>query len=400
MKIKQVELVGIGSSGALLRVSGTAPRRKGVGGRRPQLIVTGADAIAAVFEALPAPPDERGVLRAAYSVPATAVGEGATFALRLQDGAQARLPAPIRGASLPGPPAPPAVPAAPASEPAPVRDPGYEDRMRADAAEQRAAEAEARALAAERRTAEAETRAFAAEQRAAEAETRAAAAEQHTAAIETQIEQRVADGRAHARAEADARAAEAAASLRQRLTDLEESDRRREAEARSLSLEVESLRASRASRERELRDALDSVRKMTFERDELTRQAEAFDGVATKARERAAQAEAAYAQSSSRLQELEIWRGELERRLADTTTELGAARTRIREDESELAAIRDELLRVRAGAPPAPLQQSNGPSSAAARVDLQQLAYRAETEADARAQSELEQLAQQPPRQP
>ncbi|MHB1570468.1 MAG: hypothetical protein ACYC0H_14885, partial [Solirubrobacteraceae bacterium] len=158
MKIKQVELVGIGASGALLRVSGSAPRRKGAGARRPELVVTGADGAESVFQALPAPSDDRGVLRAAYSVPATALGEGTRFVLRLEDGAQAQLPTPTRGASLPGPPAPPApaVPQPPAA--AAPSDPESMQRARADAAEQRAAIAEARALAAEQQTAAAEAR--------------------------------------------------------------------------------------------------------------------------------------------------------------------------------------------------------------------------------------------------
>ncbi len=378
VKIKHVELVRVDMHTALLRVDGAAPRRRPAGDGRPALVVTGADGIERLFKALPAPPDRRGVLRSAYSVPSDAVTGEVALALRTGDGFEVRLPAPVPGASLPG---------ARLSGQAPL--PGSSDSSDVSGTDLARAAAEARALAAERRTAEAEARAFAAEQHAAEAESRAAAAERHAATIAAEIEQRVAEGRAQARAEADARAAEAAASLRQRLADLEESDRRHEAEARSLALEVESLRASRAQRERELRDALDSVRKMTFERDELTRQAEAFDGVATKARERAAQAETAYAQANARLQELEIWRGELERRLAATTTELGAARTRIREDELELAAIRDELLRARSGAP-AP---AGAPVAGAASADLDQLARLAEAEAEERARQELSELA-------
>ncbi|HZE05206.1 MAG TPA: hypothetical protein VE127_08285, partial [Solirubrobacteraceae bacterium] len=41
--------------------------------------------------------------------------------------------------------------------------------------------------------------------------------------------------------------------------------------------------------------------------------------------------------------ELEVWRGELERRLAATTTELGAAATRLRENEQELGRLREAL---------------------------------------------------------
>ena len=79
---------------------------------------------------------------------------------------------------------------------------------------------------------------------------------------------------------------------------------------------------------------------MTFERDEFSRQAAAFDGVAVKARERAVQAEAANEKATAALHELQIWRGELERRLAETTSELGAARAARETDERELMRLR------------------------------------------------------------
>lgn len=115
-----------------------------------------------------------------------------------------------------------------------------------------------------------------------------------------------------------------------------------------LQREIELLRSARARLERELSDSQDAMRKMTFERDELSRQAAAFDQVAIKARERATQAEGSYGKLQSTLDELETWRGELERRLTSTTTELGAARTRIQEDELELRRIRGELTDTQA----------------------------------------------------
>jgi hypothetical protein len=87
----------------------------------------------------------------------------------------------------------------------------------------------------------------------------------------------------------------------------------------------------------------DQLRLMTFERDELQRQASGFDEVAVKARERAAAAQAEYEKSQATLRDLEIWRGELERRLADVTTELGAMKAAREADERELVRLRAAL---------------------------------------------------------
>ncbi|MGH2872424.1 MAG: hypothetical protein ACRDL5_08175, partial [Solirubrobacteraceae bacterium] len=104
VKIKHVELVRVGSTTALLRVDGTAPRRRGIGDRRPALIVSTAAAPEQRFEALQAPPDGRGVLRAAYSLPAAQLAGESTLVLRLADGFEVPLPAPAQGAALPTPP--------------------------------------------------------------------------------------------------------------------------------------------------------------------------------------------------------------------------------------------------------------------------------------------------------
>jgi chromosome segregation ATPase len=72
-------------------------------------------------------------------------------------------------------------------------------------------------------------------------------------------------------------------------------------------------------------------------------------------------------------EELEIWRGELERRLASMSTELGAARTRLREAEQELDRARAALAEVEAR--PA--------------VDLDELGRRAAADAGERAAREL-----------
>jgi signal recognition particle GTPase len=83
---------------------------------------------------------------------------------------------------------------------------------------------------------------------------------------------------------------------------------------------------------------------MTNERDEFSRQSEAFDGIAVKARERASRAEREHQKAASMLQELEIWRAELERRLAATTTELGAAKAAREADQRELERMHEALV--------------------------------------------------------
>jgi hypothetical protein len=114
--------------------------------------------------------------------------------------------------------------------------------------------------------------------------------------------------------------------------------------------EAVNLRAERTRLERELHDALDSVRKMAIERDELGRQAAAFDQVAIKARERAVEFETAHQQSQATLNELETWRGELERRLSSMSSELGEARARLTDNDRELTRLRGELAEAEARA--------------------------------------------------
>jgi chromosome segregation ATPase len=62
-----------------------------------------------------------------------------------------------------------------------------------------------------------------------------------------------------------------------------------------------------------------------------------------KARQRAAKAEAAKEQLAATLDELETWRGELERRLAATTTELAEATAARAADQRELKRLRAAL---------------------------------------------------------
>ena len=161
----------------------------------------------------------------------------------------------------------------------------------------------------------------------AQAEARAQSAEQREAA-------------AIARAEdAEQAAQDALARVAALEADLAAQGPAREA----LRDEIADLRSRRKSLEREIDQARDQLRIMTFERDELERQATAFDEVAVKARERATAAEAANERTTSTLDELQVWRAELERRLAETTTELGALRARRDADERELDRLRSAV---------------------------------------------------------
>ncbi len=118
LKIKQFEQVAAGPV-SLLRLSGKgARRREATPGERPTLVATEGDRVTP-FPPLPSPPDERGVLRAAYSVPAALIGPQTRFSLRLADGHLIALPAPVTrpGAAPPAATGPPA-PAPPAPAPA------------------------------------------------------------------------------------------------------------------------------------------------------------------------------------------------------------------------------------------------------------------------------------------
>jgi chromosome segregation ATPase len=87
---------------------------------------------------------------------------------------------------------------------------------------------------------------------------------------------------------------------------------------------------------------------MTSERDEVTRQVAAYDGVAVKARERAKHADEASAASASALRELESWRIDLERRLAEATAELIGSRAGREKAEAEVRELRGLLAEAEA----------------------------------------------------
>lgn len=98
LTIVEFEHVAAGPSVMLLRVraglSGAAPAPD----RRPALLAEHAGGLER-FAALPSPPDPTGVLRAAYSVPATLIAPQTAFSLELDGGATVSLPAPSAGAA-------------------------------------------------------------------------------------------------------------------------------------------------------------------------------------------------------------------------------------------------------------------------------------------------------------
>lgn len=303
------------------------------------------------FHSLRAPDDRYGVLRAAYAVPTSLVAEGARCWLELDDGGQVELPAPVEGPGRMRDDDPFAdellpVELMPTVEPPRVpTDPGTGAEVSSAATDRdpseplRDAEEQIRSLA--RQVTELE--------RARDDDHRVAAA----AAAQ-------ADGRAQgaeereAAAEARAQAAEQAAQVAHARVAALEGELAAQAPARELLREeVSSLQSRRLSLERELDQCRDQLRIMVFERDELERQAQAFDAVAVKARGRATATEAAHARTTSTLDELQIWRAELERRLAETTTELGALRAARDADERELVRMRAAMAEhERGGGPP------------------------------------------------
>jgi len=94
--IGEFEHVAVGSSVALLRVSGRTARPRPRPDWRPDLIVDNGDGHQR-FAALPSPPDGEGALRAAYSVPADLVAAGPRFWLELEDGRPVQLGSPTPG---------------------------------------------------------------------------------------------------------------------------------------------------------------------------------------------------------------------------------------------------------------------------------------------------------------
>lgn len=96
IRIREFEHILAAPTVTLLRVSGKPPRRRSASGPRPVLIANDGTTIRR-FAAVPSPPDDRGVLRAAYSVSSDLLAPSTTFSLELNDGSVVALPAPQRG---------------------------------------------------------------------------------------------------------------------------------------------------------------------------------------------------------------------------------------------------------------------------------------------------------------
>ena len=355
-KIREFEYVLTGPSTSLLRVSAKAPRRNRPR-KRPKLVVD--DGLRQhTFEAIQAPPDGHKVLRAAYAVPSIMVGPDCQFWLVHEDGGRTRLPAPEegvarlmrserRGAPASANPGPDDVGESGALsaelELARERIRALEARIRelqdvpqpsVRGALERASDAESRIHSAQRRADDADERAREAEASAEAARDTAARATATAKVLQTrtaELERNI--------GEFDQAIAERDAKIGQLETDLIDVAPALDARTR----EVARLRSERVSLETEFDQTRDQLRLMTFERDELQRQASGFDEIAVKARERAATIQAAYDKSQATLRDLETWRGELERRLADVTTELGAMKAAREADERELVRLRSAV---------------------------------------------------------
>jgi chromosome segregation ATPase len=149
-----------------------------------------------------------------------------------------------------------------------------------------------------------------------------------------------------------------------------------EAARRQAEAALEPLMEARTRAEKELIELQDQVHKMGMERDELGRQAQAYDGVAVKARERAAEAEGDLQRTKARLDELEVWSAELERRLAEATTELSEVRSAAQADAAELRHLRSRDAGGSADADTTPAEEP-APEPAAPYIPRESAAARA-----------------------
>jgi hypothetical protein len=98
LTIAEFEHVAAGPSVTLLRVRAVLPAGAPTPDLRPELVAEHAGGLER-FAPLPSPHDPVGVLRAAYSVPATLITPQTTFTLELDGGVIVALPAPTRGAA-------------------------------------------------------------------------------------------------------------------------------------------------------------------------------------------------------------------------------------------------------------------------------------------------------------
>ena len=296
------EQVPVGRSTVLLRVTaGPAPRAdtgpaprgdagpppgRGAGATRPTLVADDGHVVNH-FAAIPSPPDRDDVLRAAYSVPARVVHREAVFSLELADGSVIALPDPWPGAARVDRQA---VDAPPADLAPAAAEPGAEVAPNERRSELQPKITELTGELAEVRHESRALRSTAAAARARTAHARARARHLHLQAAETSAELQ---------------------ALRD-LAAAQDGDER--------------LRAAEGERVETGGGAEQSVEPVQAERD----------------------VEAEHEQAVARLSELEIWSAELERRLAETTTQLATALSAAASDESELRRLRGELAEAEA----------------------------------------------------
>lgn len=355
IKIREFEHVLAAPSVALLRISGKPPRRHSGVGPRPVLLADDGQTVRR-FAAIPFPPDDRRLLRTAYSVSSDLVTSTTVFSLEMTDGSVIALPAPRPGAARL---APESAAESHAESSGPTERPLGNDERRSGLVTKltelssRLAESEQARGDLEAAAGEARVEADSANQQLASVRSRIADLEGRL----TEADERAVDG-ALERAAAQERADElqrvcqqleqSNEEQREHLGRLEHDMAEAVAARDELEHSVAPLRAAREQAEHELAESQDAVRAMTTERDELSRQASAFDAVAGKARERASQAESEAERATAAAQELETWSGELERRLTETTDELSAAKTARVRDEAELRRLGGEFAEAEA----------------------------------------------------
>jgi hypothetical protein len=313
-----------------------------------------------------APPDIDGVVRAAYAVSSTRLTADTQFALEFEDGTIVDLPAPVAGqARSAGRPA-----AGAASASAGKGDSSRtkaELRSELDLAREQAAIAQARevefaALAIEAGSAATELQAECERLSALNAKRGQAPPKDSDIVMAAEASRRDAERRAEEALEAATVARERTRELEVRTRELEVSLGAAEeraarlewavADAQSISAGLEQdlagARETLSQRDQALDHARDELRILTSERDELTRQVAAYDGVAVKARERAKQADEASAAAASALKELDSWRVDLEQRLAEATTELVSSSSARDTAEAEVRQLRGLLAEAEA----------------------------------------------------
>jgi chromosome segregation ATPase len=345
MELEEFEHVLAAPGTALLRVLAHRSQRRD-SDQRPTLLAADGETVHR-FAPLPAPADPSGTLRAAYPVPVLLLGPQSSYALELAGGGVVDLPIPTPGSRRVAPRA--------------RRD---HDREAADRLEREALQTAGKLAAADAAIADAASRAATSAREAAAAQALAETLKVRVADLEAGVLEQV----------------ERNDALEQGVADTER-------ERSRLEHELSTAQAARARLEHELDHARDGLKVMTADRDELTRQVDAHDAVAIKARERAKHAEDARNDVAAALRELETWPAELERRLTEATTELGVVNEARREAEQEVKDLAAALADARAKAEGL---RGGLEAAQASAHDANVEVVRLTAEAQARAQAETE----------